>query len=293
MRKKVKNEVNGNLALKTKPIEQHVVVDRSLCLTFLANAKESGFNDKKFSMLPVSLLRIDYTYQREQDESHIREMMQKWDANLCDNLIVSFRDNDTEVGFFVIDGGHRLEVAKRKNIDMLPCDIYEGKTPEWDATTYRNQGQYEKKLDSFDRFQADVARKDATALIVKRVCDEYRVQYHKAGRSAKPVLGGMSSIMSACAKYGEDGVKWILDTIQKLGWYGDRNAYRSSMVRALGNVYGAHEDKEMAQRMIIFCVGRHGYTPDEIIVQALSESKNRRETIALTKFFDAFCAPIK
>lgn len=287
MRKSIKTEVNGSLALAMEPeVNTSLHGSRAMCLTFLANARSNGFNERKLALLPTSLLHVDMSYQRETDETHVRDIIRCWDPNYCDDLTVSFRDNGKTAGFFVIDGQHRLEAAKRLYIDMLPCVVYEGKSLEWEADTYARQGTRRHELNSYDKFKANVTSRVENALAIKKICDEYSVRYYKSKKATTPILGGMSAIMRACDKHGADGVKWIFSTIDKLGWHNDRNAYCGTIIRALSNVYGAHTNKDEVQNQLIRNIDGKQHTPDETIIRARSERPSRGATVSLTQFFE-------
>ena len=79
---------------------------------FLSNAHTIG--GKKFVFLPVSELKIDHGYQRP-IRSKIKRMVREWDYNLCDVILVSYRDGK----FYVVDGQHRVEAARQKGVEML------------------------------------------------------------------------------------------------------------------------------------------------------------------------------
>ena len=68
---------------------------------------------KRIASIPVALMAIDDSYQRVLGTT-IKKLMNSWDNNKCDFLVVSYRDNK----FYVIDGQHRYSVAKAKGIVM-------------------------------------------------------------------------------------------------------------------------------------------------------------------------------
>lgn len=280
-------EVYGNLAMKVEQkAEVYSSAERSMCYTFLANAKANGFNDRKFALLPVSLLHIDQTYQRELDKAHVSEMSKNWDPDFCDDLVVSFRDGDDGFGFFVLDGQHRLEVARLKGINMLPCVIYEGMSVEDEAKKFGEQDCRRKKLNNFDQFKCRAVWRHEDTIIVKRVCDEYNVSYSKSNKSTKPLLSAINAAILSCRKHGEEGVRWIFDTIQKLGWHNDCNAYSRAVINALSNVYGMHEDKLETKLQLIRNLQGRLHNPCAIVTRAQAERPGRGPTVALTQFME-------
>lgn len=277
MRKNIKTEVSGNLALKA---EQGMEVYSSATKeAFLANAVE--VNGVKYSTLPVELLRVD-TYQRPVQKK-VREIAAKWDAAKAGTIKVSYRDGE----FWVVDGQNRMEAAKLAGIRLLYCQISTNKTKQDEAMDFVTQNDNVVLISSFDIFKGLVEAGDANALIVKRTCDLYGVRYFKSKRATTPIFGGMSAIMDACDKHGEAGVKWILDTINRLGWHNDFKAYCNSIVRALSNIYGTHADKGEVQNQLVRNIDGKHHTPRETIIRALSERPSRGETLALTQFFES------
>lgn len=201
-------------------------------------------------------------------------------------LEVSFRDNDDGIGFFVINGQHRLEVAKLKGIDMLPCVIYEGLSVADEAKKFGEQDARRKDLNNYDKFKSRTAWKHEETIIVKHVCDAFNVRYQKSDKSTKPLISAINATMQACHKHGEDGLMWIFDTIQKLGWHNDRKAYSRAVINALSNVYGAHADKIKIQNQLVRNVDGKHHSPSETIIRAHFERPSRGDTLALTQFFE-------
>lgn len=280
MRKSIKTEVSGSLALAVEPKE--AVYSSATKEAFLANAVE--VNGVKYSTLPVELLRVD-TYQRPVQKK-VREIAAKWDPAKAGTIKVSYRDGD----FWVVDGQNRMEAAKLAGVRLLHCQISTNRTKQEEAMDFVTQNDNVVLISSFDIFKGLVEAGDENALVVKRVCDSYGVRYFKSKRATTPIFGGMSAIMDACDKHGEAGVKWILDTINRLGWHNDRKAYCNSIIRALSNVYGAHDNKTEAQNQIIRHIDGKRHTPDETIIRARCERPSRGETLSLTQFFESVIA---
>lgn len=289
MRKSIKTEVSGNLALK--PEKKAETYSSDINAALLENAVE--VNGVKYCTLPVELLRVD-TYQRP-IQKKVREIATKWDPAKAGTIKVSYRDGD----FWVVDGQNRMEAAKLAGVRLLYCQISTDKTKQEETMDFVAQNENVVLISSFDQFNALINAGEPSALkeherimvenalIVKRACDKYKVGYRKERRSTAPVFGGMSAIMDACDKHGESGVKWILDTINRLGWHNDRKAYCNSIIRALSNVYGAHDDKTKMQNQLVRNIDGKRHTPDETIIRARCERPSRGETLSLTQFFES------
>ena len=80
--------------------------------------------NKRIASVPVSLMKLDDSYQRETDQSNIQKLVRDWDNDRCDFLLVSFRDDR----FYIVDGQHRYTAAEYRGVKTLPCIIVA--TPE-------------------------------------------------------------------------------------------------------------------------------------------------------------------
>ena len=259
--------------------------EHALCLTFLANATKNGFSECKYAMLPVSMLKVDHDYQRDLDESHVKEIAQNWNPNDCDDLIVNFRNNKEEFGFFIIDGQHRFEAARLSKVEMLPCKIYEGKSPIFESQVFERQGSNHKKLTSFERFKNLVFQGNMNALIVKKLCDKYHIKYDRYRQGNCLTLGGMTPVLEVAQRFGANGVEWIFSLIKQCGWHGDRNAYSSVMIRALGTLYGTYQNRDQIAEALINALTQKSYTPDMTITKAMAEHPGRNPARALFMLF--------
>lgn len=291
MQNKIKKDKVQIEEIKTKaPSETKITLteshsqDYTICKAFYDNAHDDGFHQWRIASLPTQLLRVDDTYQRDLDMGHVREIYAGWKPDKCEPLEVNLREDGG--GFFVMDGTHRLKVAELLGLKMVPCRIYLGLTQEEEADFFACQGDGRREPTSYNKFKARCAAGDEVAISVKKMCEKYRVSYVRGRRSAFPTLGGMSTIMKTCSKYGEEGVAWVFEAIQQLTWYGDRKAYCAAMIQALSNIYGTHENKNRAMSDLLHVLNGRIHKPEDIIAKAITERPGRGLTQALTQYFE-------
>lgn len=79
------NTVNGNNAMATV-VNTEVVLARSV----MSNAY--SICNKRIASVPVSLMRLDKSYQRETNNENIQKLIRDWDNDRCDFLLASYRD---------------------------------------------------------------------------------------------------------------------------------------------------------------------------------------------------------
>ena len=115
MRKNMNNATVGNVALV---VDNTKTDDKAEMARSIMDNTYTICN-KRIASVPVSLMKLDESYQREIDKDNIQKLVRDWDNDRCDFLLVSFRDDR----FYVVDGQHRYTAADYREIKTLPCII--------------------------------------------------------------------------------------------------------------------------------------------------------------------------
>ena len=104
-------------------------------------------------LLGVGLLQADMAYQRDLDPIHMNNIHNNFNPVRVGTLAVNKRPDGT---FFIMDGQHRLQVLRWRNVSSVWCKVYEI-LPEEESglITLLNRGQ--KRFNVRDRFRADLA----------------------------------------------------------------------------------------------------------------------------------------
>ncbi len=97
-------------------------------------------------------LFLDESYQRPLQNRHV-PIVQAFDEHRFETLAVNER-RGARGRFAVIDGQARLAAARELAIPEVPCRVYDGLTPEEEATLFVKLQQGRKNLRPFDRFRA-------------------------------------------------------------------------------------------------------------------------------------------
>lgn len=255
MRKTNTAKTTGNITVAVNNV--------TLAATVINNAY--SICGKRIASVPVALMEIDDSYQRVLGTT-IKKLMNEWDDNKCDFLVVSYRDNR----FYVIDGQHRYSVAKAKGIDSLPCIIFTGLTQSDEALKFAQQQDNVNKLSPYDTFKANVACGDtsipevAIDMNIKRVCDKYNIQVKKYGNN----MGDQKVLrcLTRARNYTEN-FEWIMDVINASNWADCPQAYITNIVEVLSGYY--HDNKDnltLAEQKIINMM--NSITPAELETMA-------------------------
>jgi len=215
--------------------------DALLAETVIKNAYHVG--NKLIAEVPISLMRIDDSYQRLV-QNNIKKLMRNWNDEECQALLVSYRDGY----FYIMDGQHRYVVANVKNISHLVCEIYTGLTREDEAKRFAKQNDNITRLTTYDTFKANLVYKESTDSSIKRVCDKFNVSVKKS--NAAKNLKSVSSARNIVRNNGEKALEWILSIIADANWEDFAQSYGGDMLEALyytmqmnaGDLVGAKEN---------------------------------------------------
>ena len=271
MRKNMKNATVGNVA---------VVVDNTNLESALASSVMSNtYNicNKRIASVPVVLMRLDKSYQRETNNENIQRLIRDWDDNRCDFLLVSFRDDK----FYVVDGQHRYTAAKFKGVEDLPCVILTGLTKEKEARIYSRQNENVKKLTIYDVFKANLVNGDDSIPEVKidmeinKICKKYGIEVSATNRytKKKKVLRSLSATRAIIKTYGVECIKWMFDTVDRTNWKTCSDVTSWQIQNMLKTFYAENKENLTYWQKAVEKV-MNTYTPAQIIGCARSDYAN-------------------
>jgi hypothetical protein len=105
---------------------------------------------------PFDLL-IDENYQRNLNGHMIKAMIATFDPALFGVLEVNYRTDDT---LFVIDGQHRVHVARQLNLPTVPVRMHFGLTSEQEASMFVRFQSRRRAVTPLETYKAAVHSKD-------------------------------------------------------------------------------------------------------------------------------------
>lgn len=226
---------------------------------------------KKIAAVPVSLLRIDKSYQREPKGDSIQNLIKEWDMNSCDFLDVSFRDGN----FYIIDGQHRYTAAKFLGVQTLPCVVRMGLTKNKEAIIFARQNRNVKKLYPYDTYKANVECGDTSYpevridMEIDRICKVYNIEVKKVSAYTKgnKILRSLSRSREIVSRNGVDCFEWIIKTICLTNWENCSLSYSKEIISLLNNFYVENKDNldryENAVKNVM-----NGTTPMQLIAMS-------------------------
>ena len=268
-----------------------VVVDNINTESIMARSVMSNtYNicNKRIASVPVVLMRLDKSYQRETNNENIQRLIRDWDDNRCDFLLVSFRDDK----FYVVDGQHRYTAAKFKGVEDLPCVILTGLTKEKEARIYSRQNENVKKLTIYDVFKANLINGDDSIPEVKidmeinKICKKYGIEVSATNRytKKKKVLRSLSATRAIIKTYGVECIKWMFDTVDRTNWKTCSDVTSWQIQNMLKTFYAENKENLTYWQKAVEKV-MNTYTPNQIIGCARSDYANYTLGVAMNICF--------
>lgn len=147
-------------------------------------------------------LRIHQSYQRDAILSKILEFSSEWSWVGAGVITVGYRDGT----YWVIDGQHRVEAAKRRDdIRALPCIVFNTQDIKQEARAFLIKNGRRKPVTALGKYKAMIVSGDKTAGFVSGVFEEIGIKVKKT--PTKP--GEIKSISWAIKKAKDDPEHFI------------------------------------------------------------------------------------
>ncbi len=219
----------------------------------------------KTRQVPIELLHVDDAYQRIVRSGHVDKIAAAYDPHLFGFLTV----NDRSGALYVIDGQHRLEVAKTIGLKTVPCQVFTGLSGQEEAGLFYALNLTRLRVNSFERFNALRYHGDEDAL---RIDALVRSHGWKVGPSYAPgVINALSAVEGI---YNRDGAEGLDETFTfiKETWNGSDRATEGQMIRGVSyfiRAAGDDLDLDEVSRKIALVAPAH------ILNEAFYQNKQR------------------
>lgn len=173
------------------------------------------------AMVPIDLIETEVPYQRPLNAQRVKDIVKKFDNAKVGDKLVNYRPDEDK--FYLMDGRHTITALKAIGKTHLPCHVFVDETYEREAQIFGQQYDGVVKVNTADRFKADVEAKEDTAMIIQRVLDEFHIE-----RAQNLGVGRIRSIQKPkriVKEYGEAGLRFTFQLIKDAGWANDGKAY--------------------------------------------------------------------
>ena len=118
--------------------------------------------------IPIEKLKIDMRVQRELQETHVTKLLGKFDPSAFGRLSVNLREDGF---YYVSDGQHRLEIAKRLGLSEVPCVVNRLESLRDEGRSFIKINQNSAKVSGIDKYRIGVSSEVEEYLRVKECVD--------------------------------------------------------------------------------------------------------------------------
>lgn len=252
--------------------------DRMLAETILANTKELG--GIRIGYLPMSLMFVDYAYQRP-TRSKVQKIAADFDDNKCGLLLVSYRNDGR---FAIIDGGNRFEAARLVGKTALNCQILTDLSVQQEALVFAAQNDNRVRLTENDLLKAQVCAGDEIAIGFQNLCKEFGVRLYQSND-----VGYLVCTKTARRYYAEDAaaLRWVFSMICKAKWNTVRKGFSVYSITPLWNLYQdyAGHVEEIESKLLALMIP---LTPQAILHKAQSLFVSHTRVEAMTSLLSCY-----
>ena len=181
-----------------------------------------------FYPLKVEELRLA-PYQREIRQSRVKSYVDKYNPNIFGIILVSHRNDE----YYIVDGQHRVEVAKLLGIKTVWCQVLEGLTYEQESEHFYQINDSKSRLNANHKFHSKVEAKDVEAIEIVQALEKYRFIYSKEGNEhGDNIINAVGTLQQIYRNSGKDGLCLILEILRK-AWNGDQNSLKAEIIKGL------------------------------------------------------------
>lgn len=190
--------------------------------------KEVKYEKPNFLPLEVKDLKLA-AYQRGLRRSRVQRYADRYNPNIFGIILVSFRDDE----YWIVDGQHRVEVAKLLGINTVWCQVLYGLTYEQEAEHFYQINDSKSRLNANHKFHSRIEAKDGQCLAILNSLQKYGFTYSKEGSEHTPnCINAVVSLQLIYRQNGVDGLNLVLEILRK-AWNGDVSSLKAEIIKGL------------------------------------------------------------
>lgn len=188
-------------------------------LTYGRNEMQKTGRDWFIYDIPVSLIEIDDSYQRQVNDYIVRSILRNYDNNRVDVKLVNYRPDQNGGKFWILDGQHTLTVERELGHETLTCKVFIGLDKKEEARLFSKQNEFRRSISAYNQFKAEVVGQMYPACDIKRMCENYHIKIEQAkGFVPENTITSVRKLYNIVKRHGLEGLDFTLQTLIELGW---------------------------------------------------------------------------
>lgn len=259
--------------------------------------------DKSFSTVPLELLYIDESYQRNETVSpaKINRLVANWNQDKMDALKVV--PHTESLRFSIVNGYHRYAAMKIKGIESAICELLTdvGKLePEMrqkqEATLFATQEDEVEKLYPVQKHKANLVRGVKENVELQELIDKYQFTLKTTGtggHSRRGQLSGFAEALKICKRSGKAHLDLIFKILCDARWNLSVDGLSITALRMVDGVLRLHPEDSERERIIRKATNAlEKLEPDQFYAGAREMYPGRKVTERNTMYLEQLTKPI-
>jgi len=238
-------ELDFNVTVSQQEIRDNITVsifsDEKMGALF-----NRGHVSKMSSMVKISDLLIDYTYQRSPIKAKVNKIAKNFDPDLLGVIICSMRENGI---IAVIDGSHRVHALLQKGLtdSVVNALVYFDLTIKEEAKIFALMNQEHTKPNPGEIFKAGIIAGDEETIAINKIIEKLGLKI-----GVGPGDNKLRAISTVKRIYRNAGGRVLFKTLSSIKQaYGDSSAVmRDVLISAVAIVFNRYGDQVDVDRMV-------------------------------------------
>ncbi len=156
---------------------------------------------KTVEAFPLSQLRTDPRYQRGLSENFVKQTLKNFDSALGQPILVSRRIEDMVERYYILNGQHMAEIARRMGYSFWRAEVFEDLTPEQEAQFMLDSHRNRRGHSPFEEHRASVASGEERAVDIENILVNLGFKFAAGGRT-RYTINAVRGIENVASKYG-------------------------------------------------------------------------------------------
>ena len=182
-------------------------------------------------------------YQRNVSMNRVKYYADHYDPCIFGVILVNHRDGR----YYILDGMHRVEVAKMLKIPSVLCQVLEGLTYEEECKKFLKLNSERKELNANQSFKARVESGETFANNIVEILDRYGFAFNpNCGIREDNIVGAIRTVERIARRNGLGALDHVLDVIRN-AWYGSAASFDVSIMRGLNTFLLEYPEVDMTR----------------------------------------------
>lgn len=219
--------------------------------------------------VPCGVIKRDPKYQRDIKNSFINDAG-KFDPNLAGTVILSSRAG----GPFVVDGGHRVEIARLWGVSHVNAFVIDNLSQSDEARLFVALQRMRRALSSFDLFVAEQTSGDAETLAMVRIVNNAGFRLVQKAGGSPTAITAIDSVRYIHRYGGDDLLSRTLSLVKEV-WFSEPKALSGPTLKGLALfLFSAGQEPNFRRDRLLSVMREYGPMKVERLAQGIAMKRN-------------------